>query len=125
MISARIRLQHGDAKALTEKMEQILAERWQKNPKENISAGCFFKNIESAQAPFGKIAAGQLLEQMGAKQMEVGHAGVYPGHANILINKGGATASEVRELSIRLKEKVKQAYGVDLTEEVILLGDFN
>jgi UDP-N-acetylmuramate dehydrogenase len=125
VVSGRFRLAHGDAASLAEKMNGILAERWQKHPKENISAGCFFKNIESATAPHGKIAAGYLLDQIGAKQMQSGHAGVFPGHANILINKGGATASEVRDLSIRLKEKVKEIYGIDLTEEVILLGDFS
>jgi len=125
VISGRFQLAHGDAACLREKMDTILAERWQKHPKDNVSAGCFFKNVESATAPHGKIAAGYLLDQIGAKQMQIGHAGVFPGHANILINKGGATASEVRDLSIRLKEKVKESYGIDLIEEVILLGDFS
>jgi UDP-N-acetylmuramate dehydrogenase len=125
VISGRFRLAHGDATCLTEKMNTILAERWQKHPKDNISAGCFFKNVESATASHGKIAAGYLLDQIGAKQMQIGHAGVFSGHANILINKGGATASDVRDLSIRLKEKVKEIYGIDLTEEVIFLGDFS
>jgi UDP-N-acetylmuramate dehydrogenase len=125
VISGRLRLALGEVVALKAKMDKILAERWQKHPQDDISAGCFFKNIESDTAPHGKIAAGYLLDQVGAKQMQIGHAGVFPGHANILVNKGGATASEVRELSIKLKEKVKEVYGVDLTEEVILLGDFS
>jgi UDP-N-acetylmuramate dehydrogenase len=125
VISGRFQLSCGDAATLRAKMDRILAERWQKHPRENVSAGCFFKNVESATAPHGKIAAGYLLDQIGAKQMQVGHAGVYPGHANILINKGGATASEVRELSIKLKAKVKEIYNIDLAEEVILLGDFS
>lgn len=125
VISGRFQLKHGDAALLKKKMSAILAERWQKHPKENISAGCFFKNIESATAPHGKIAAGYFLDQIGAKQMEIGHAGVFPGHANILINKGGATASEVRDLSIKLRDKVKEVYDIELTEEVIFLGDFS
>lgn len=125
VISGRLQLVKGDAATLKAKVDKLLAERWQKHPQEDISAGCFFKNVESETAPHGKIAAGYLLDQIGAKQMQVGHAGVFSGHANILINKGGATASEIRELSIKLKEKVKEVYGVDLTEEVILLGDFS
>jgi UDP-N-acetylmuramate dehydrogenase len=125
VISARLRLRRGDKEALKRKVDMTLAERWQKNPQDDISAGCFFKNIESPDAPHGKIAAGYLLEQIGAKQMSVGQAGVYPAHANILINKGGASASDVRELSARLKEKVKAQYGIDLNEEVIFLGDFS
>jgi UDP-N-acetylmuramate dehydrogenase len=125
VISARFRLEQGDAAQLQEKTRDILSERWKRHPRQNVSAGCFFKNVESENAPHGKIAAGYLLEQVGGKEMTVGRAGVYSAHANILINKGGASASEVRELSIRLKAKVKQAFGVDLCEEVVLLGDFS
>ncbi len=125
ILSARFKLEPANADKLKEKMEQILAERWQKLPRENISAGCFFRNVEQENAPHGKLAAGELLEQIGAKQMAVGNAGVYPRHTNILINKGGATASELRELSQRLKRRVKETFDIDLTEEVIFLGDFS
>jgi UDP-N-acetylmuramate dehydrogenase len=125
VLSARFRLKHQDVELLRNRATEILEQRWSRHPHEDISAGCFFKNIEDKTAPHGKIAAGYLLEQIGGKQMAVGKAGVYPNHANILINKGGASASEVRELSLRLKKKVKEVYGVELSEEVILLGDFS
>lgn len=125
VISGRFQLKRDDPAQLRAKTENYLAERWKRHPHENNSAGCFFKNIESENAPHGKIAAGFLLEQVGGKEISVGHAGVFPGHANILINKGGASASEVRELSIKLKKKVKETYGIDLCEEVVLLGDFS
>ncbi|MFH2054959.1 MAG: UDP-N-acetylmuramate dehydrogenase [bacterium] len=125
ILSARFKLKRGNADELKQKVEAILVERWTKLPQESISAGCFFKNIEKADAPHGKLAAGYLLDQVGAKQMSCGKAGVYPGHANVLINKGGAQASEIRELSVQLKEKVKQSFGIDLVEEVVLLGDFS
>jgi UDP-N-acetylmuramate dehydrogenase len=108
-----------------EKTEEIKNVRAERHPHENISAGCFFKNIEDATQPHGKLAAGFLLEQIGAKKMSIGKAGVYPNHANILINKGGATASEVRKLSIELKKRVKEQYDIELSEEVVLLGDFS
>ncbi len=57
VISGRFELTHGDAPTLKEKMQKVLTERWQKLPRENISAGCFFKNIESATDPNGKLAA--------------------------------------------------------------------
>lgn len=125
VLSGRFRFRCGDREALRKRADEILRTRSERHPRENISAGCFFKNVEDATAPHGKVAAGMLLDQIGAKRMEVGRAGVYPGHANILINKGGATASQVRELSLLLKKKVKEAYGVELCEEVVLLGDFD
>lgn len=125
VLSARFKLKHEDLELLRNRATEILDQRWSRHPHEDISAGCFFKNIEDKSAPHGKIAAGYLLEQIGGKSVTVGNAGVYPKHANILINKGGASASEVRELSLRLKQKVKEVYGVELSEEVILLGDFS
>ncbi len=125
VLSGRFELSRGDAEELLKKTEEIKQTRSLRHPHENISAGCFFKNIEDATQPHGKLAAGYLLDQVGAKQMSVGKAGVYPNHANILINKGGATASEVRQLSLELKRRVKEEYGVELSEEVVLLGDFS
>ena len=125
VLSARFKLKHEDVELLRNRATEILEQRWSRHPHEDISAGCFFKNIEDKSAPHGKIAAGYLLEQVGGKEMTVGKAGIYANHANILINKGGASASEVRELSLKLKKKVKEVYGVELTEEVILLGDFS
>lgn len=125
VISGRFKLKRSSADELKKRVAEVLDERWRKLPKEDISAGCFFKNIEKAEAPFGKLAAGKLLEEIGAKQMSVGGAGVYPAHANVLVNKGGATASEIRRLSLELKKKVKERFDVDLIEEVVFLGDFS
>lgn len=125
ILSAQFKLKRGDADELKHKVEEILQERWRKLPQEDISAGCFFKNIEKADAPHGKLAAGFLLDQIGAKEISCGKAGVYSGHANVLVNKGGAKASEIRELSVLLKKKVKEHFDIDLVEEVVLLGDFS
>ncbi len=125
IVTARFKLKHDNADDLKQKVASILEERWQKLPQEDISAGCFFKNIEKADEPHGKLAAGYLLDQVGAKQMSCGKAGVYTGHANVLINTGGAKASEIRELSVQLKKKVKETFDIDLREEVVFLGDFS
>jgi UDP-N-acetylmuramate dehydrogenase len=125
VLSGLFKLVPGDRKALMEKTEEIKQIRSKRHPHEDISAGCFFKNVEDTTQPHGKLAAGFLLEQIGAKELTIGKAGVYPNHANILINKGGATASQVRQLSLELKRRVKEEYGIELSEEVVLLGDFS
>jgi UDP-N-acetylenolpyruvoylglucosamine reductase len=98
--------------------------RHRKHPATPCSAGCFFKNVEDPRQPHGKLPAGKLLDEVGAKQMRVGGAAVFPEHANILINAGGATSKDIRELADILKEKVKKRFNIELQEEVICLGDF-
>ena len=65
--------------------------------------------------------AGQLLEQVGAKEARIGGAAVYSGHGNFLYNTGEATARDVLALAAMLKKRVKDAFGIDLEEEVIYL----
>lgn len=125
VLSARFKLKPDSAEKLSERVREVLTERWRKVPKDDVSAGCFFKNIEKQGAPHGKLAAGWLLEQIGAKGLVVGNAAVYRNHANILVNSGGATADEVRKLSYILKDKVKEKFGIELQEEVVLVGDFS
>ncbi len=82
-------------------------------------AGSFFKNI---LLPDGeKIPAGKLLEEVGAKGMKIGGAGVFPGHANFIINLGNARAEDVLRLASILKRRVRERFGIELEEEVIIV----
>jgi len=123
VLRARLGFHRDEPEALQAKKAEILALRAQKHPDWDCSAGCFFKNIEKADEPHGKLAAGMLLEQVGAKTMRVGDAKVFEKHANILINSGSATAADIRRLAKLLKEKVKAEYGYELEEEITFLGD--
>lgn len=82
-------------------------------------AGSYFKNPVLASGE--KVPAAFLLDQVGAKGMQVGSAAVYSGHANFIINQDLATSEDVRELASQLKAKVKKRFSVDLSEEVIFL----
>ena len=106
------------------KVREILAARDGKHPNDGLSAGCFFKNIPDPKEKFGKLPAGKLLEEIGAKGMAVGGAKVFDKHANIIVNTGAATSKEIRQLADILKEKVKARFGIELQEEVIQLGRF-
>ncbi len=121
---ANFALEPGKKGAIKGRVDEILAIRKEKLPLTKPSAGCFFKNIPDPTQEFGKLSAGKLLEQIGAKALKYGHAGVFERHANILINDGSATSSEIRRLSQILKKKVKEKFGIELTEEVILIGNF-
>ncbi|MBD3219536.1 MAG: UDP-N-acetylmuramate dehydrogenase [candidate division Zixibacteria bacterium] len=124
VLRARFDYKREEPAILLKKQDEILELRNQRHPEKDCSAGCFFKNIEKPDEPFGKLAAGFLLEKVGAKQMHIGGARVFDKHANILINASGkARAADVRKLAEALKKKVKDEYGYDLEEEITFLGD--
>jgi UDP-N-acetylmuramate dehydrogenase len=116
-------LQSREPRKIREKVEEILKVRHIKFPPEGRSAGCFFKNIPDPREPYGKLPAGRLLEQVGAKGLAVGGARVFEGHANIIVNDGGATSRDIRALADILKKKVFEQFGIRLEEEVVQIGD--
>ena len=98
----------------------ILEKRWAKHPPHGTAcAGSYFKNCSSASG--ARVAAGQLLDQAGARGLSVGDAAVSDVHCNFIINKGNARASDVLALAAELKDRVYQMFGVRLEEEVIYL----
>jgi UDP-N-acetylmuramate dehydrogenase len=101
-------------------IDDILERRIKKHPSWDIAcAGSFFQN---PVLPDGrKVPAAQLLDQVGAKGLKAGNAAVYEDHANFIINRGGATSSDVCRLAAELKRRVKNEFGVDLQEEVIVV----
>lgn len=80
------------------------------------SAGSIFKNPLEA-------TAGQLLEKIGSKGMRIGDAEVWDKHANIILNKGNASAADVKELVKKLKTQVFRKFSVKLKEEIQYIGD--
>jgi UDP-N-acetylmuramate dehydrogenase len=102
--------------------ESIIAEnmglRWQKHPHLEPCAGSYFKNVPPPDPSQRRIPAGRLLEEVGAKSLSVGGAAIFPKHANIIINRGGATASDVRALAAEMKRRVGLQFGIELEEEV-------
>ncbi len=82
-------------------------------------AGSVFKNNHAFGAPSGAI-----IDTVGLKGLRRGKAAVSDWHANIIVNEGGATASDLRALILEVKERVAQATGFVLEEEVIYAGEW-
>ncbi len=65
-----------------------------------------------------KISAAWLIEAAGCKGLRIGNVGVYPLHALILVNYGGATGKDIIDLAAHIKQKVKNQFDITLIPEV-------
>jgi UDP-N-acetylmuramate dehydrogenase len=109
--------------ALAESLD-IVKNRISKQPKGKCS-GSFFKNpvtpdYVNPQPQETKV--GYLLEQIGAKGMQIGGVQVSLEHANWLMNTGNGTQKDVLELSKILQQKVKKHFNIDIEREVQLVS---
>ena len=109
-------LQKGNKEEILGKIKEYTKARVEKQPLEYPSAGSTFKR------PEGHFA-GKLIMDAGLRGYRVGDAQVSEKHCGFVINRGNATASEIKTLMGDVAKKVKEEFGVDLEAEVILLGN--
>jgi UDP-N-acetylmuramate dehydrogenase len=133
---------HPETQPTPKKIAELVIEiRKSKLPDPNIlgNAGSFFKNpvIEEElalnlkkkftdlpvyPATNGvKISAGWLIEKAGFKGSFTGDAGVHHKQALVLINKGGATGSQIVNLSTQIQTTVYNRFKIRLEPEVTIL----
>jgi UDP-N-acetylmuramate dehydrogenase len=55
--------------------------------------------------------------------MSVGDAQISAKHANFIVNRGKATASDVLELIALIQAKAEKEKGVSLEPEVVIVGE--
>lgn len=115
IISLTLALKKGDKAEIKAEMDELLNRRKQKQPLEYPSAGSTFKRPEG-------YFAGALIEKNGLKGLTVGGAQVSEKHAGFVINRGGATAADVKALIGKIQKKVFENDGVMLEPEVIFTG---
>ncbi|SCA58409.1 UDP-N-acetylenolpyruvoylglucosamine reductase [Chlamydiales bacterium SCGC AB-751-O23] len=98
------------------KQLEIISNRKDSQPLKDPSAGCIFKNPSLKSAGF-------LIEDTGLKGKCFGGAKVSTLHANFIINKGEATAEDVKALAKHVQEEVKQKHNIQLQSEVYFINE--
>ena len=116
---ACLALVQGDAAATASTMVSRKRDRMAKGHYAWPSAGSMFKNDRR----FGK-PTGAVLDGLGLRGFRIGDAAVSPLHANIFINLGSATASDMRKLIDLATARTWSAYGINLEPEVRFIGTF-
>ncbi|MEH2448680.1 MAG: UDP-N-acetylmuramate dehydrogenase [Nostoc sp.] len=81
------------------------------------SCGSVFRNPK----PY---TAGWLIEQTGLKGYQIGGAQVALLHANFIVNRGGAKASDIFCLISHIQHQVQERWSIRLEPEVKMLGEF-
>jgi UDP-N-acetylmuramate dehydrogenase len=118
-LAAVLRLQPADRSTLDRVLQENLGWRGARHPWLDLhpSAGSIFRKIDG-------VGAGRLIDQCGLKGFGIGGAQVSHLHANIIINNGNATASDVRALIAHIQARVLETFGQHLEPEIGFVGEF-
>lgn len=136
IIEATINLVPGNKIFLNRSVEEKISYREAKHPLEYPNIGSIFKNVKVEGLPrslvdphrhvikvdpFPVIPAAYLIDKARLKGLNIGGAVVSPKHPNFIVNIGNARARDVLELINIVKEKVKDDFGIELVEEVLIM----
>ncbi len=137
ILSAEFRFDgNGDMSESAAVIRETLRKRESGHPQSVRCAGSFFMNPvvsderlrEEFRRDTGKepkddrLPAGWLIDQVGLRGKTVGGAKVSEIHPNYIVNTGAATAEDILTLASVVKQKVRNGLGVQLQEEVQLIG---
>lgn len=110
---------------LKKRAELVMNYRKETQPFGVATCGCFFQNIsqkEKEKYQLPTTSAGYLIDQVGLKGYRLGDFYISDKHANFIINKGKGSYSDLKKIIKLIKDKVKEKFGVNLKEEVVVIS---
>lgn len=124
LIDATFELTKAESERLRAVADDHISQRTMKHPSKGTrTAGSYFKNLPPLGPGEPRRAAGLLLDEVGARDLCVGDAAVFEKHANIVVNKGRATAQDVLELTQEMARRVRERFAIELIPEVRFVGE--
>ncbi len=116
ILRGEFRLERSDREDLRQEALNMQRKRRSTQPLSLPSAGSIFRN------PSADMSAGELIDKAGLKGLRKGGAEVSTRHANFIVNKGDARASDVVALMEHIQDMVFDRFAVRLEPEVIIIG---
>lgn len=116
VVAARFYVHHDEAAAVRARTDEVTALRKAGQPWGIRSLGSVFKNPPDDHA-------GRLVEAAGMKGRRVGGAQISPRHANFIVNVDNASAADVLSLIAVAHDAVLERFGIDLEEEIVIMGE--
>jgi UDP-N-acetylmuramate dehydrogenase len=116
LIGCRLRLHRRATAEIQKEMKQRLKVKKSTQPLALASAGCVWKNPASD-------TAARMIEKCGLKGKRVNGAEISSKHANFIVNRGGATASDILALMDLTRERVQSHFSVALEQEIRVIGE--
>jgi UDP-N-acetylmuramate dehydrogenase len=107
--------ERGDPAVIAAEMDKITEAREATQPIKSRTGGSAFKNPHLRKA-------WPLIDAAGCRGLQVGGAQVSELHCNFLINRGGATATDIEALGENVRRRVKENSGVELEWEIERIG---
>lgn len=114
ILKTKLKLQKGSKNEIEAKMKELLEQRKLKQPLEYPSAGSTFKRPEG-------YFVGKMIEELNLKGMSIGGAQISEKHGGFIINKGNATAKDVKMLIDYIVNEVEKVYNIKLEPEVKMI----
>lgn len=115
VLSADLLLSPAPWETIREKTHSFAERRRAAQPLQMPSAGSVFRRPKGA-------FAGKLIEECGLKGYTVGGAQVSEKHAGFIVNRGGATAADVKKLTEEIQKRVLEQFGIRLECEIQFLS---
>ena len=116
ILETTLELQYGVKQEISDKINEYMQSRIEKQPLNLPNAGSTFKRTKT------KITA-QMIDECGLKGYRIGDAAVSDKHAGFVVNLGKATCKDVIQLTEYIKQKVKEKFNQDIELEILMIGE--
>lgn len=132
VVSVQLQLKQSSQEELLKAREvyyENVRYRQEKHPLDYPNCGSVFKNISKPEEVariieswgdisdlvnekwHGKVSMGYVIDRLGFKGRQIGEAQVSERHQNFIINKGGAKASDVKNIIAEIEEEMQENFG--------------